>query len=73
VGLAQTWVVLKADHASMPLVELAQKRGLPARRFRSDAVEGGEAGAGEDFQALGAIANTIAEFYQVKRRSVRRV
>jgi hypothetical protein len=39
VGLAQTWVVLSADHASMPLVELAQKRGLPARRFRSDAVE----------------------------------
>jgi len=39
VGLAQTWVVLSADHASMPLVEVAQKRGLPARRFRSDAVE----------------------------------
>jgi predicted AlkP superfamily pyrophosphatase or phosphodiesterase len=28
VGLAQTWVVLSADHASMPLVELAQKQGL---------------------------------------------
>jgi predicted AlkP superfamily pyrophosphatase or phosphodiesterase len=39
VGLAQTWVVLSADHASMPLVEVAQKRNLPARRFRSDAVE----------------------------------
>ena len=34
VGLAQTWVVLSADHASMPLVEVAQKRGLPAKRFQ---------------------------------------
>jgi predicted AlkP superfamily pyrophosphatase or phosphodiesterase len=39
VGLQQTWVVLSADHASMPLVEVAQKRGLPARRFRSDALD----------------------------------
>jgi hypothetical protein len=39
VGLAQTWVVLSADHASMSLVEVAQKRGLPAKRVRSDAVE----------------------------------
>jgi len=39
VGLAHTWVVLSADHASMPLVELAQKRGLPAKRFASDALE----------------------------------
>jgi predicted AlkP superfamily pyrophosphatase or phosphodiesterase len=39
VGLAQAWTVLSADHASMPLVEVAQKRGLPARRFRSDAVQ----------------------------------
>lgn len=39
VGRQQTWVVLSADHASMPLVEVAQKRGLPARRFRSDALE----------------------------------
>ena len=27
VGLQQTWVVLSADHASMPLVEVAQARG----------------------------------------------
>jgi predicted AlkP superfamily pyrophosphatase or phosphodiesterase len=39
VGLKQTWVVLSADHGSMPLVEVAQKRGLPAKRFRADAVE----------------------------------
>jgi predicted AlkP superfamily pyrophosphatase or phosphodiesterase len=39
VGAGQTWVVLAADHASMPLVEVAQAKGLPAKRFRSDAVE----------------------------------
>jgi predicted AlkP superfamily pyrophosphatase or phosphodiesterase len=39
VGLQQTWVVLSADHASMPLVELAQGKGLPAKRFQSDALE----------------------------------
>ncbi|MCI0625188.1 MAG: alkaline phosphatase family protein [Acidobacteria bacterium] len=39
VGFAQTWVVLTADHGSMPLVEMAQKRGLPAKRVRADAVE----------------------------------
>ncbi len=39
VGAGQTWVVLSADHASMPLVEVAQAKGLPAKRFRSDAVE----------------------------------
>jgi len=39
VGLQETWVVLGADHGSMPLVEVAQKKGLLARRFRADAVE----------------------------------
>jgi arylsulfatase A-like enzyme len=39
VGLQQTWVVVSADHGSMPLVEVAQKKGLSARRFRADAVE----------------------------------
>jgi len=39
VGVGQTWVVLTADHASMPLVEVAEAKGLPARRSRSDAVE----------------------------------
>lgn len=39
VGMQQTWVVLTADHGSMPLVEVAQKAGLPAKRFRADAVE----------------------------------
>lgn len=39
VGPQQTWVVLAADHGSMPLVELARQKGLPARRSRSSDVQ----------------------------------
>jgi predicted AlkP superfamily pyrophosphatase or phosphodiesterase len=38
IGLANTWVVLSADHGSMPLVELLQARGLGAKRVSAKAL-----------------------------------
>jgi predicted AlkP superfamily pyrophosphatase or phosphodiesterase len=39
VGLANTWVVLTADHGSMPLVELMQEKGIDARRVHDREIE----------------------------------
>jgi len=36
VGLAETLVVLSADHGSLPLVEVLQAKGVPARRERPE-------------------------------------
>ena len=39
VGLANTLIVLSADHGSRPIVEILQERGVAARRFAPKAVE----------------------------------
>ncbi len=39
VGLANTVIVLAADHGSRPIVEILQARGVAARRFPPKAVE----------------------------------
>jgi hypothetical protein len=39
VGLANTWVVLTADHGSMPLAELLKEKGLDARRVSARELE----------------------------------
>src|SRR5207248_868165 len=38
VGLDNTWVVLSADHGSLPLVENLKEKGLDARRVRSSEI-----------------------------------
>jgi predicted AlkP superfamily pyrophosphatase or phosphodiesterase len=40
VGLANTLVVLSADHGSRTLVEISQERGIPARRVPPKVLEG---------------------------------
>ncbi|HEX2522720.1 MAG TPA: alkaline phosphatase family protein, partial [Terriglobia bacterium] len=39
VGLVNTWVVLTADHGSMPLVELLKEKGLDAKRVGASELE----------------------------------
>jgi predicted AlkP superfamily pyrophosphatase or phosphodiesterase len=39
VGLANAWVVLTADHGSMPLAELLKEKGLDARRASTRELE----------------------------------
>jgi predicted AlkP superfamily pyrophosphatase or phosphodiesterase len=59
VGLAQTWMVLSADHGSVPLVEVLRARGVEAKRVRASEIEAVAQRAVEtDFpQASGLIAN----------------
>jgi hypothetical protein len=39
VGLDHTWIILTADHGSMPLVEVLQAKGIDARRVSPNVVE----------------------------------
>jgi len=39
VGLANTVIVLSADHGSRPIVEISQERGVAARRFAPKAIQ----------------------------------
>ena len=39
IGLAQTVLVLSADHGMAPVVELAKKQGLPAAAYRAECSE----------------------------------
>lgn len=59
VGLENTWVVLTADHGSLPLVEVLQRKGVKAQRVHDDTIkEVAQRAIQSQFpQAPGLIAN----------------
>jgi predicted AlkP superfamily pyrophosphatase or phosphodiesterase len=62
IGLAQTVLVLSADHGMAPAPEVAKKRGLPAAGYRSDCNESDQDKTGclrEELNA--ALENTLAK------------
>jgi hypothetical protein len=64
VGLVNTWVVLTADHGSMPLVELLTEKGLDAKRVGASELEALVVRTLESkFKVQGLIANFDAPHF----------